>query len=455
MVFAVDMRKRFREVGMIQGQLRNAMRHVLLLAIVTLMLQAWGAGSAKADEAGRIRDLERRLEENSRLMEKLAERVRELENKATRGHSEAESAVKALPEQQKQEAKTAATSGSYQTFLDDVTWLHGFADAGLTYSGRRQGEGSGRKGFSIGALDLYLTPQLGTHFKSLVELIFEINDEGETVAELERLQIGYAFSDSLSLWAGRYHTPLGYWNTAFHHGKQLQTTIQRPKFLDFEEESGILPTHMTGLWGTGVARTGGGKLGYDLYIANGPKVGGSGKLDPNPFSDDNHGLAVGLHVSYDFTGALDGLRLGLHALRTDADTYNSGVRISRSELNLLGGYGVYTADDWEVIGEFYQFLNRDRSGGSGTHGSTLGFLQAGRLIGRFTPYTRFEFASLDQGDSYFSKLQEGQSYRRILTGIRYDLTPKAALKLEGNHTRIMNRDRDDYFEISSQFSIRF
>ncbi len=432
---------------------RRSFQHmVLLLASVALILQIFGIERAEADEPGRIRELERRLEENSRIIEKLAERVRDLENKVSVGCREA--AVP--PEQRMPENKMAAPVASGSTFLDDVTWLHGFADVGLTYSGRRQGEGSKRKGFSVGALDFYLTPSLGTHLKSLVELIFEINGEGETMAELERFQIGYAFSDYLSLWGGRYHTPLGYWNTAFHHGKQFQTTIQRPKFIDFEEDGGIVPTHMTGLWGNGAVRTGSGKLGYDLYIANGPKINGSGKLDPNPFSDDNHELAVGLHISHDFTGALDGLRLGVHALHTDVDGYNSsGIRINRSELNLLGGYGVYSAYDWEVIGEFYQFLNRDRSGSSGTHGSTLGFLQAGRLIGSFTPYTRFEFASLDQGDNYFSKLREGHSYRRTLAGIRYDLTPKAALKLEGNHTRIMNRDRDDYFEISSQFSIRF
>lgn len=436
-------------------------RLVLLLAGITMLLQTWNTGSASADDAGRIRELERRLEENSRLIEKLSERVRELENKSVVTPREAAPLTAVSPAQPESEPRMATPGSSDLTFLDDVTWLHGFADVGLTYSGRRQGEGSKRKGFSVGALDFYLTPQLGTRFKSLVELIFEVNDEGETVAELERLQIGYAFSDSLSLWAGRYHTPLGYWNTAFHHGKQLQTTIQRPKFLDFEEEGGVVPTHMTGLWGTGAIRPGGGRLGYDLYIANGPKISGSGidgngKLDPNPFSDDNHDLAVGLHVSYDFPGALDGLRFGLHALRSEANAYDpSGTRISRSDLNLIGGYGAYTTDNWELIGEIYEFLNRDRSGGSGTHASTLGFLQAGRLIGSFTPYTRFEFASLDQGDNYFSRLREGHSYRRGLAGVRYDLTPKSALKLEANHTRIINRDRDDYFEISSQFSIRF
>ncbi len=433
-----------------------AVRFVLFLASATVMLQICGTGTAEANEASHVRELERRIEENSKLIGKLIGRVRDLEEKAAGGCRQAAPVAPASSPQAGPSATTGEPGGNDLTFLDDVTWLHGFADVGLTYSGQRQGEGSKRKGFSIGALDFYLTPQLGTHFKSLVELIFEVNDEGETAAELERLQIGYAFNDYLTLWSGRYHTPLGYWNTAYHHGKQLQTTIQRPKFLNFEEDGGVIPTHMTGLWSTGSTRTGGGRLGYDLYLANGPKIKDSGKLDPNPFSDDNHDLAAGINIGYDFAGALDGLRLGIHALRADVDSYNpAGTRISRSEMNLFGGYGFYNSDEWEIIGEFYQFLNRDRSGGSGTHSSSLGFLQAGRIIGAFTPYARFEFSSLDQKDNYFSRLRDGYSYRRGLFGLRYDLTPKAALKLEGNHTRITNRDRDDYFEIGSQFSIRF
>lgn len=440
----------------------HGIRLALLLAGIAVLLQAWGAGSAAAGEAGRITELEWRLQANGRLIEKLAERVRELEKRPPLEQSEPAPGGAGSPSPAVEAAASApAPAGVDPGFFDDVTWLHGFADVGLKYSGQRQDEGGRRKGFTVGALDFYLTPQLGTRVKSLVELIFEVDDEGETMAELERLQIGYAFSDYLSLWGGRYHTPLGYWNTAFHHGKQLQTTILRPKFLNFEEEDGIIPTHMVGLWGTGTARLGGGRVRYDLYLANGPKIGGidaggDGRLDTNTFSDDNYDLAVGLNVGYDFAGALDGLRLGVHGLRAEVDGYGSGgSRLSRSELNILGGYGVYTDDDWEIIGEFYQFLNRDRSGGSGVHSSTAGFLQAGRLVGSFTPYTRFEFASLDQGDNYFSRLEEGHSYRRALAGVRYDLTPKAALKLEGDHTRITNRDRDDFFEVSSQLAIRF
>ncbi|MFX6330640.1 hypothetical protein ABTF76_20520, partial [Acinetobacter baumannii] len=90
-----------------------------------------------------------------------------------------------------------------------------------------------------------------------------------------------------------------YWNTAFHHGAQIQTAVLRPKFLEFEDGGGILPAHTVGLWGTGRLRLGDGRIEYDLYAGNGARIidgmsaaPGSlprnGQLDINLFSDDNH-----------------------------------------------------------------------------------------------------------------------------------------------------------------------
>lgn len=419
---------------------RCSVRLALLVGIALLLGRG---GLARAEQSPS--ELEMRMEKSSQLVERLSERLGELEKKLAQGQAAAASAPPAPAE---------------SSLLDEVTWLHGFADVNLIYSGRREENGQRRKGFNVGALDLYLTPSLGSHVKSLAELIFEVNDEGETMAELERLQIGYAFGDYLTIWGGRFHTPLGYWNTAFHHGKQIQTSIARPKFLDFEEDGGIIPTHMVGLWGAGAARLGGGTLSYDLYLANGPRIkgeaaAGEGELNPNTFSADNYAPAAGLHLAYE-PAAFAGLKLGVHLLHSTVDGFSEqGTRITSSQLNVMGGYGAYLSDDWEVIGEFYQFLNRDETGGSGSHASSAGFLQAGRVMDRFTPYARFEFASLSQRDLYFSQLAEGRSYRRALAGVRFDVTPKAALKLEASHTRNRGEDRDDYFVAASQFAIRF
>ena len=42
---------------------------------------------------------------------------------------------------------------------------------------------------------------------------------------------------------------LGYWNNAFHHGRWLQITVDRPEILKFEDEGGLLPVHLVGVTG--------------------------------------------------------------------------------------------------------------------------------------------------------------------------------------------------------------
>ena len=117
------------------------------------------------------------------------------------------------------------------------------------------------------------------------------------------------------------------------------------------------------------------------------------------------------------------------------------------------GYFVYDTDEWEHIGEYYRFNNKDLSGGSGTHDSWAGFLQAGMRLGRWTPYGRLERAVLDQTDNYFREQLSGRSYARQALGLNYELSPKAALKLELSQTRL--DDSPDANEARFQYAIRF
>ena len=142
--------------------------------------------------------------------------------------------------------------------------LKGFTDVSFTKS--TEGADEFRNGdFAFGTLDLYLAQSLEN-----VEILAELIVEFGNVLDLERLYLGYAFSDELRLRIGRLHTPLGVWNTSYHHGVQLQPTIQRPVFLNFEDDGGIIPTHVVGVYLTGRTRTTAGVLEYGAMIGNGP-----------------------------------------------------------------------------------------------------------------------------------------------------------------------------------------
>ena len=335
--------------------------------------------------------------------------------------------------------------------------LHGFLDVRAGYQGN-----DGPRGFSVGNLDFYLTPKIGDRIKGLVELVFEVDSAtGEISADLERAQIGYVFSDAATVWAGRFHSPWGYWNTAFHHGAQIQTSITRPQFLEFEDHGGIIPAHTVGLWATGVLPVPAGKITYDAFGGNAARIDldspggtpGSGQLNPNTAAATNNRGAAGFNLGYIFPGPAEGLKVGVHGYISTVN--DNAVPQNSTRVRFAGGYFAYLDNDWEIMGEYYGFSNVDQSGTSGTHKSSAGYLQVGYIVERWTPYIRGEKTSLDQTDAFFAQQAQGGSYERAVAGVRYDLDPRAALKLEVTRTRFTDRVVSSVNEVQAQWAIRF
>jgi hypothetical protein len=358
--------------------------------------------------------------------------------------------------------------------------LHGFMDVGYRQNSAGKNVTNplvdNPKGFYQGSLSLYMAPHFGDRVKALAEPNFEVDSlDGSIAVDIERLQLGYAFSDAATLWGGRFHTPYGYWNTAFHHGAQIQTTVLRPRFLDFEDAGGILPAHMIGLWGTGKVRAGSGRFTYDWYVGNGPKIvdvisaptpPGSyqtGVLDPNIAADDNHSAMVGFNLGYEFSGMLDGLRLAVHWLNGDVNAYDATPAVvTTTGVNVGGGSIVYLSNDWEILSEYYGFNDKNKTTGSVNNGnkykSKAGYVQVGLNFYKFTPYIRLERTILDQNDSYFSAQATGQSYARQLLGLRYNLNQKACLKLELGNSSFKDepgRTALSYRSLNLQYAIGF
>ena len=61
-------------------------------------------------------------------------------------------------------------------------------------------------------------------------------------------------SDQLKVSFGLYHTPINWWNTFYHHGQWLQTSIQRPEMIQFGGR--FLPVHFVGALVEGVLPAG-------------------------------------------------------------------------------------------------------------------------------------------------------------------------------------------------------
>ncbi len=403
-------------------------------------------------EVDRIAELERKLERSVQQLARLGARVQELE--AGRAAEGERSAAAVKPERSGSSAAAPPAPVSEIAALAAGLAVHGFADVGFAAGSKGRPVGG-----QVGSFDLYMTPQFGERAKGLVELVFEVGRSGALAVDLERLQFGYAFSDALTLWAGRFHTPLGFWNTAFHHGQQLQTAITRPRFLDFEDAGGVLPAHTVGVWGSGAFNLPAGRLSYDVYMGNAPTIDmedpnrpGSGVLNPGMAGAGARSASIGANVSLRLGGALDGLTLGLHALRSKvADTLAAP---NRSRLALAGGWLSYDNDDWELLAELYRFRNVELGSGA-ARSSRASYLQIGRSFGDWTPYTRVERTAFDQSDPYFAQQESGASYSRDVLGVRYELTPTMALKVEGQRMRFHDRSLPSYSELRSQLAVRF
>ncbi len=142
------------------------------------------------------------------------------------------------------------------------TRIRGFAD--ITYDvadDDRNGQ------FGVGQYDLFFSSRVADRLSFLSEIVFEAADDG-FIVDVERVQAEYEVSPSFRVAVGRQHTTIGYWNPEFHHGALLEPTIDRPIIFLFEDEGGILATHIVGIRISG-HEIGSVGLGYDVAVGNG------------------------------------------------------------------------------------------------------------------------------------------------------------------------------------------
>jgi len=436
-------------------------RSAVILCSALLFTGAMGSADAATAAApktdDRVAELERRLDASNKLIEQLSERLHDLEARLAPPSATAKAPEPPAPAQDETTARLAAierevgemaVAGAASSGSSGLP-VHGFADVG---AGTRGAIDPDHKGFAVGSLDFYLTPELGERTRALFELNFEVDENGELATDLERAQIGYQISNGATLWLGRFHTPYGYYNTAFHHGQQISTALRRPSFLQFEDAGGIMPAHTVGLWLTGAHRLGGGRWTYDAFVGNAQQIE-DGTLNPRQSGLTESEFTVGGNLGYLAGGFLDGLKVGLSYYTSTVG--DDALMPNRTRVNNYGLYATFDTDRWENLLEFYHFDNDDLSGTSGSHNSNAGFVQIAYRLERFTPYTRYERAMLEQTDAYFAAQTSGGSYYRSAVGVRFDLNLASALKLEFGRTVETDRAREEFGDALMQYAIRF
>jgi hypothetical protein len=407
-------------------------------SILAVFLLAAGAvraqSSPPADQAGEVRMLLERVQQ-------LEKRVTELEARQASPQAATISAAiqpsaQQLPAQQAAQAPAAAGPGPGQHQHDvqeqqaatvqqmethyPSLQIRGFGDVDFSATDQK-GKTSG---FNLGQLDLHLASALSHKVTYFGEITFNAqpNGSGYTV-EVERNIIRYDYNDYFKLSFGRYHTPIGYWNTAFHHGAWLQTTISRPDMVQFGGM--FIPVHFVGFLAEGNIPSGGAGLSYNVGVGNGR---GSIISRPGDAGDINNNRAWVANI-YSRPRALYGLQLG-------ASVYRDKITLAGRDFRewISGAHIVWTKESPEFLAEFANVNHRAVLTDLSTNSQAF-YVQLGYRLPWFErtvkPYYRFEYTHTPLSEQVFLN----QDLVGSTLGVRYDITNYAAFKTEYRNFR--------------------
>ncbi len=284
--------------------------------------------------------------------------------------------------------------------------------------------------FQSGEFDLFITSKLSDTISFLSELVVGSDPTNEWGLDIERLQLTYRPSPYFEISAGRYHTSIGYYNTAFHHGTWFQTATGRPFMYFFEDSGGILPVHSVGVSATGlVPGTGTLALHWIAEVGNGRSSSPIGQPVQNFLSDKNH-------KDFNFATYIEPTRFP--GLQIGGSYYRDRmvpVGIQPVEQRIASGYLVYITPHWEFMSEGVLLTNRI-DGQTKLYNTPLTYGQISRKFGNYRPYFRYQYVDSPALDpvNIFTGRYAGPSI-----GLRMDFTEYAALKIQYNRLYQFNQ----------------
>jgi hypothetical protein len=298
--------------------------------------------------------------------------------------------------------------------------------------------------FALGQLNLFITSRLSSRIDMLSELVFEADSTNEYSVEAERLLLRYSFNDYFKLSAGRYHTAIGFYSTAYHHSTWMQTATDRPFIFAFEDEGGILPIHNVGVSAEGLIPSGQLGLHYVAEIGNGRAS--RSKLDEpvqNVVSDHN-GKAFNI-AFFARPEAVRGLQFGYSFYHDNL--VPAGLPNIRE--TIMAVHIVYQTSQFEFLNEGI-FINHALVNLPTVYRTPAFYTQISHSIGLFRPYFRYQFLNASTQEPIFGDVgrRNGPSI-----GLKYDFGEYANFKAQYDRagTRLANSTNG----VTTQLSFTF
>jgi len=311
-----------------------------------------------------------------------------------------------------------------------ITQIKGFADILTSYQ-------NDKASFGFDEQDLFITSELTDRITFLGESVFKYTPTSPTdfSVSIERLIIKYNFQGNNNLILGKIHTPINYWNNAYHHGRVFYPTIERPLLFAAE----IIPLHTTGISIQG-HDFGSLRFGYDVVIGNGL---GSAPVADN---DARKSVTAAVHIK-----PLDKLYLGVSWYN---DAISKGATVEEKVIdwkvnqNLFTGSVAYFGNKFELLTEGTLGINKTDT--TGSKNTLAGYFYAGyKITEKLIPYIRLDDLQYQNGEIYFTK----NNTTSVVAGLRYQINYLSVVKLEFQHQNSeLEGNRNS---ITAQFAVGF
>lgn len=304
--------------------------------------------------------------------------------------------------------------------------------------------------FSLGEQDFFVTSYLNKRLTFIGETVVEYESDTKThfLPDIERALLKYDYANHHSLIAGKFYTPLNYWNDVYSHANIYFPTIDRPSFFN-----NIMPIHATGicLRGQNIGTLG---FGYDLSVTNG--------LSANSVVDFNNSKALSACLQ---VKPLEGMRISAsyyndylidnldhtHEINEDVESGYTGA--INYELYCMSV--AYFSDKLEVLSE--NSYNTSHTDSLGIANNYSAYLYVGYQIKeKFVPYLLFDYMDMSENELRTAPINVIKSG----LGFRWELNPTCYLKLqaeryESGDDHLFHNHNELKYELKLQASYGF
>lgn len=310
--------------------------------------------------------------------------------------------------------------------------------------------------FLFGSLDLFMRARLSDKVFVLGEILFVAQNNNNIRPDVERLFLEYRQSEHFAASIGRYHSWVGYYNTAFNYGEYLETTTDRPFIFAFAAQGGVLPMQEVGVNVTGKVPS--GKLGLNYVVETGNGEAWGSHVQPtqnNQDANNSKSINGGLFIRPD---KFSGLQMGF-SVRHD----NLSIPGPAVHETIATAHAVFISSKYEILNEAVYVRHDEPTIGS-VFSTSAFYTQFSCQFHAFRPFFRYQYFNAPNDDpvyfyaspSDYSPPSATSFVGRIngpSLGIRWDFTEYSAFKLQ--YDRISLRGFPTANGLTSQVAFTF